>query len=213
MQEGDAPRIVVIRSGFFGVWSAMAATHPGHTAGSEWTSPRPGGRRGEVLNTGASFTLTAGGDWLPLGIRPVAIAVAVGLLPMANTTALLPVDLLTPVGCALNVADGTSGPVNGGAVFGMIAAISAPLTALTAGRFGERRLAHRFRRPSLHRGGLGRLTAAFSGLGESPEGRYEPGMRLSLTPGKALSPPERAGRLVLGVRVRAWCHPHPRAWA
>ncbi|PRX46654.1 putative MFS family arabinose efflux permease [Prauserella shujinwangii] len=63
------------------------------------------------------------------------LAVTLGIFALM-TSELLPVGLLTPVGSALGVSDGTAGLMV--TVPGLVAAVSAPLVTVTTGRFDRR---------------------------------------------------------------------------
>ncbi|MGW5698670.1 MFS transporter, partial [Streptomyces asiaticus] len=81
------------------------------------------------------------GSWLGArpgsrpGAWPAVVAVAVGTFAVV-TTEMLPVGLLTSIGSALGVSDGTAGLAM--TVPGLVAALAAPLLTVTVGRYDRR---------------------------------------------------------------------------
>ncbi|NUH36810.1 MFS transporter [Streptomyces samsunensis] len=71
----------------------------------------------------------------PLRVWLAVVAVAVGTFSVV-TTEMLPVGLLTSMGSALRVSDGTAGLTM--TVPGLVAALAAPLLTVTVGRFDRR---------------------------------------------------------------------------
>ncbi|MFB7595863.1 MFS transporter [Streptomyces sp. NPDC056160] len=80
-------------------------------------------------------TPPAAGTRSPLRSWLAVWAIALGIFSLM-TSELLPVGLLTPVGSELHVSDGTAGLMV--TVPGLVAAVSAPLITVTAGRLDRR---------------------------------------------------------------------------
>ncbi|CAM5576186.1 MULTISPECIES: MFS transporter [Streptomyces] len=93
------------------------------------------------MSTSTELTAPAGTSGSPPVVRSplrawaAVVAVAVGTFSVV-TTEMLPVGLLTSIGSALGVSDGTAGLAM--TVPGLVAAFAAPLLTVTVGRFDRR---------------------------------------------------------------------------
>lgn len=93
------------------------------------------GDRGHSVTDLESPVSTTGPDRSPLKGWLAVSAVTLGIFALM-TSELLPVGLLTPVGSELNVSEGTAGLMV--TVPGLVAAVSAPLITVAAGRLDRR---------------------------------------------------------------------------
>lgn len=100
--------------------------------------PCPGtltSRRADGALTTLDAPVSAAGERSPVKGRLAVLAVTLGIFALM-TSELLPVGLLTPVGSALDVSEGTAGLMV--TVPGLVAAVAAPLVTVATGHVDRR---------------------------------------------------------------------------